>query len=135
MRILLAIHNAYTDFTSGAARSMRVLMQWLAEGGHECRVLATARFDARPPDDLDRHLAELEVPLRRQPPSKTFGRSVQKPANMRVGCPTVDFTLDGVPVTRLVTRAKPASPADMIEAQQLLFLLDQSFQLFLPDVL
>ena len=27
MRILLAIHNAYADATSGAAHSMRVLMQ------------------------------------------------------------------------------------------------------------
>jgi hypothetical protein len=29
MRMLLAIHNAYTDHTSGAALSMRILMQWL----------------------------------------------------------------------------------------------------------
>ena len=49
MRILLAIHNAYTDHTSGAAQSMRILMQWLAEAGHDVRVLGTARFDARPP--------------------------------------------------------------------------------------
>ena len=35
MRILLAIHNAYTDSTSGAAHSMRIMMQWLAEGGHD----------------------------------------------------------------------------------------------------
>ena len=77
LRILLAIHNAYTDSTSGAAQSMRILMQWLADGGHDCRVLSTARFDARPPDSFDRHLAELGVPLRRQPPSKLFVRSVQ----------------------------------------------------------
>ncbi|MBA2302779.1 MAG: hypothetical protein H0W08_09115 [Acidobacteria bacterium] len=49
MRVLLAIHNAYTDHTSGAVHSMRILMQWLAEAGHEVRVVGTARFDARPP--------------------------------------------------------------------------------------
>jgi glycosyltransferase involved in cell wall biosynthesis len=135
MRILLAIHNAYTDSTSGAAHSMRVLMQWLADAGHECRVLATARFDARPPDDLERHLKDLDVPLRRSPPSKTFIRSVRKPANVVVGRPTVDFTLEGVPVTMLMTRAERGSQADRFECDQFLFLLEGIFQHFNPDVL
>src|SRR6476660_2182650 len=103
MRILLAIHNCYTDSTSGAAHSMRIMMQWLADGGHECKVLGTARFDARPPDSIDNHLAALDVPLRRHPPSKAFVRSVKKPANVTVGRPTVDFTLNDVPVTMLLT--------------------------------
>src|SRR6266542_2230719 len=72
MRILLAIHNAYTDATSGAAHSMRILMHWLADGGHECRVLSTARFDAKPPDSIDDHLTQLDVPLQKRPPSKIF---------------------------------------------------------------
>src|SRR6266851_1416236 len=135
MRILLAIHNAYTDSTSGAAQSMRILMQWLAEGGHDCRVLGTTRFDAKPPDDLDAHLEQLEVPLRRVPPSKAFVRSVRKPANMAVGRPTVDFTLEGVPVTMLLTRAKPESPAEHFELEQFLFLLDDIFHRFGPDLL
>jgi len=135
MRILLAIHNAYTDATSGAAQSMRILMQWLAEGGHQCRVLGTARFDARPPDRIEDHLAQLDVPLQRNPPSKVFVRSVKKPANMVVGRPTVDFVLEGVPVTMLMTKAEPGSTADRFESQQLLFLLDEIFQHFKPDLL
>jgi glycosyltransferase involved in cell wall biosynthesis len=135
MRILLAIHNAYTDSTSGAAHSMRILLQWLHDAGHDCRALGTARFDAKPPDDLDAHLADLGVPLRRSPPSKTFMRSVRKPANMVVGRPTVDFTLDGVPVTMLLTRARPASPGEPFEAEQFLFLLEEAFHQFQPDVL
>jgi glycosyltransferase involved in cell wall biosynthesis len=135
MRILLAIHNAYTDHTSGAAHSMRILMQWLQQSGHDCRVLGTARFDAKPPDDLNAHLAELDVPLRRSPPSKTFVRSVRKPANMVVGSPTVDFTLEGVPVTMLLTRAKPDSPAERFDAEQLLFELDDLLRHFEPDLL
>ena len=99
MRILLAIHNAYTDTTSGAAHSMRILMQWLSDGGHECHVLGTARFDAKPPDSIEDHLLQLEVPVQRKPPSKTFVRSVKKPPNMVVGRPTIDFTLEGIPVT------------------------------------
>ena len=121
MRILLAIHNAYTDSTSGAAHSMRILTQWLAEAGHECRVLGTARFDGRPPDSIDQHLAELGVSLRRNPPSKAFIRSVRKPANMAVGRPTVDFTLNDVPVTMLLRKlvAAVGSAAKMIPRTRL----------------
>jgi glycosyltransferase involved in cell wall biosynthesis len=135
MRILLAIHNAYTDSTSGAAQSMRILMQWLNQGGHECRVLATARFDARPPDDLDAHLAALDVPLHRRPAAKAFVRSVRKPANTVVGRPTVDFTLESVPVTMLLTRAKSSSPAEQFEIDQFFFLLEDVFHQFRPDLL
>lgn len=135
MRVLLAIHNAYTDATSGAAQSMRILMQWLAEGGHQCRVLGTARFDAKPPDSIEDHLAQLEMPLQRNPPSKAFVRSVKKPANMVVGRPTVDFVLDDVPVTMLMTKAEPGSTAERLESEQVLFLLDEIFQHFRPDLL
>jgi glycosyltransferase involved in cell wall biosynthesis len=135
MRILLAVHNAYTDHTSGAAHSMRILMQWLQRSGHDCRALATARFDGKPPDDLNAHLSQLGVPLRRSPPSKAFVRSVRKPANMVVGCPTADFTLEGVPVTMLLTRAKAGSPASRFDAEQFLFILDDVLQQFQPDLL
>jgi len=135
MRILLAIHNAYTDSTSGAAHSMRILTQWLAEAGHECRVLGTARFDGRPPDSIDQHLAELGVSLRRNPPSKAFIRSVRKPANMAVGRPTVDFTLNDVPVTMLLTKAALGSVAEQIEVEQLLFVYDELLRSRSPDIL
>ena len=135
MRILLAVHNAYTDHTSGAAHSMRILMQWLQSAGHECRVLGTARFDGKPPDDLNAHLRELGVPLRRSPPSKAFVRSVRKPANMVVGSPTVDFTLEGVPVTMLLTRARADSQTGRFDAEQFLFVLDDMLQEFRPDLL
>jgi glycosyltransferase involved in cell wall biosynthesis len=134
MRILLAIHNAYTDTTSGAAQSMRILMQWLVAGGHDCRVLGTARFDAEPPANIDEHLAELEVPLQRRPAAKTFVRSVKKPANMVVGRPTVEFTLDGVPVTMLMTKAALGLAAERFESQQFLFLLDHLLLQFTPDI-
>jgi len=134
MRILLAIHNCYTDSTSGAAHSMRIMMQWLAEGGHQCRVLGTARFDARPPDSIDSHLTELGVELRRSPPSKAFIRSVRKPANLAVGRPTVDFTLNDVPVKMLLTRAALGSVADQMEAAQLLFVYDELLRSNPPDI-
>jgi glycosyltransferase involved in cell wall biosynthesis len=133
VRVLLAIHNAYTDNTSGAAHSIRILMNWLSEGGHECRVLSTARFDATPPASIDEHLAQLGVPLKRKPASRAFIRSVRKPANVMVGRPTVDFTLGTVPVTTLLTRHNRTP--DRVESEQFLFLLDETFESFRPDML
>ena len=134
VRILLAIHNAYTDAASGAAHSMRILMQWLSEGGHECRVLSAACFEGKPPDDLNAHLGALGVPLRRQAAAKAFVRSVEKPANMVAGRATVELTWKGVPVTMLLTRAAFGSPAEQYEMLQLLWLLDGALREFQPDV-
>jgi glycosyltransferase involved in cell wall biosynthesis len=125
MRILLAIHNAYTDHTSGAAHSMRILMQWLADAGHDVRVLSTARFDATPPANLLDHLSEQNVTCRRTPPSKAFLRTVKRVSNLGPGRPVLDFTLNGVAVRMLWTKAPPSTPADRFEVDQYLFLLDE----------
>jgi glycosyltransferase involved in cell wall biosynthesis len=55
-RILVAIHNRFADSTSGAARSVRTITEWLAEAGCACRVLATTRPDGLgivEPDSLE----------------------------------------------------------------------------------
>lgn len=125
MRILLAIHNAYTDHTSGAAHSMRILMQWLSEAGHQVSVLSTGRFDARPPADLLRHLAEHGIEARRTPASKAFLRTVKRVSNLGPGKPVLDFELNGVNVRMLATKAPPNTTADRFEGDQFLFLLDE----------
>ena len=134
MKILLAIHNAYTDSTSGAAQSMRIMLQWLNDAGHECRVLGTARFDGKPPDSLDAHLDGLEIEIRRSPPSKAFVRSVRKPANMVVGRPTAAFVLENVPVRMLLTRGVLGSTRETYELLQFLSLLDEELAQFKPDI-
>ncbi len=133
MRVLLAIHNAYTDATSGAAHSIRILMNWLSDAGHECRVLSTARFDATPHADIEAHLAHLGVPLRRENPPRSFVRSVRKPANVAVGRPTVHVTVGRVPVSMLMTRHN--RQPDRLESEQYLFLLDDLLSTFAPDLL
>ncbi len=136
MRILLAVHNAYTDHTSGAALTMRILMRWMAQDGHDTRVLATARFDARPPGSVQQHLGAHGISPRRVPPSRAFLASVKhRPANLGPGRPTLEFTLDNVPVTMLLTSAPRNTPADHFEGDQFLFLLDQVLEEFRPDLL
>jgi glycosyltransferase involved in cell wall biosynthesis len=134
MRFLFAAHNVYTDHTSGAALSHRVMMEWLAAAGHDCEVLATARFDTTQPDDIEDHLARLEVPLTRAPASKAFTRSVQKPKNVVVGRPTVRYGLGGVKVTTLLTAHNDMHERDPIELQQFVFLFDEALRRFSPDV-
>ena len=97
-------------------------------------VLATARFDAKPPDSLEDHLAQLDVPLQRHPPSK-FLWIRQETAQHGRRAPDGDFVLNGVPVTMLMTKAERGSLADQFESQQFLFLLDDIFQHFRPDLL
>lgn len=134
MRILLAIHNAYTDHTSGAAHSMRILMQWLAEAGHEVRVLGTARFDARAPSNIAQHLAEQEITLIKHPPPKAILRGGRRTANLGPGRPTYEFVLRGVPVTMLATSAPSNTPAELFEREQFLYHFDRQLQQFDPDI-
>ena len=114
---------------------MRILMQWLAEAGHEVSVLSTARFDARPPADLLKHLAEHGIEARRTPPSKAFLRTVKRVSNLGPGKPVLDFELNGVSVRMLMTKAPPNTPADRFEADQFLFLLDEMLAASSIDIL
>ena len=134
MRLLLAIHNAYTDHTSGAAHSMRILMQWLAQAGHDVRVLSTARFDAKAPSKLAQHLADHEISATRHPPSKALLRVARRPSNLGPGRATFEFVFRGVPVTMLATSAPPNTPAERFEMDQFICLLDRSLADFRPDV-
>ena len=110
-------------------------MQWLAEAGHEVSVLSTARFDARPPADLLKHLAEHGVEARRTPPSKAFLRTVKRVSNLGPGKPVLDFELNGVAVRMLMTKAPPNTAADRFEADQFLFLLDEILAASSIDIL
>jgi len=120
MRILLAVHQAYTDPMSGATRSVRTLIEWLAEGGHDCRVLATSCFDSGAPADLDDHLDECGADR---------GLTTQ-----RAGLPAIDFSRNGVPVTMLLTRHNQRDHFDEAETRQYLEVLEELLAGFAPDL-
>ena len=120
VRVLLVSHNVYTEFTSGAARSVRTMMQWLAGDGHRCRVLSAAWFEATPNAELGPHLAQLGIAPRR--------RAVAG------GCDVLDYPLDGVPVTVLATRHHNPNAPDRAEARQYFLLLREILHEFRPDI-
>ena len=121
MRLLLAVHNAYTDYTSGAARSVRTLVGWMREAGHDCRVLSTARFDTICPDPtVEAHLARIGIHAAwSEPPA---------------GCPVGHYELAGVPVTVLNTRHNDPLAPDSAESRQFLRLFDAEISDHRPDL-
>jgi glycosyltransferase involved in cell wall biosynthesis len=148
MRILLAIHTAYTDPTSGAARSVRTIVEWLAAAGHDCRVLATVRFDGLAPVSIDQHLAELDVAIEPADHSLRLGGMLSawgehgdaKPTAFQTPTcvtepPAIQFTLRGVPVTMLLTRHNRLDQPDRAESRQFLAVLDDVVRQFEPDLL
>ena len=120
MRILLAVHNVYGEFTSGAARSVRTIMDWLAGDGHTCRVLSAAWFEATPGARLRPYLAQLGIaPLCRA---------------VAGGCDVLDYALGGVPVTVVETRDHMPEAPDRAEARQYFMLFQEILRQFRPDL-
>ena len=65
MRILLIAHNAYVEHTNGAARSIRTILEWLHDGGHDCHAVTSGRFDQSPGLTVEAHHASLDIDMRR----------------------------------------------------------------------
>jgi len=97
-------------------------MRWLAEAGHACHILTTARFESPVTFTIEEHLNQLGVRLPRVPAAATDR-------------PVVRYILDSVPVTLLLTRHNDESRPDHAEATQYLELLDQLLREFAPDQL
>jgi len=46
VRFLLINNHCISDPTAGVTHSLRTIVEWLADAGHECRILTTARFES-----------------------------------------------------------------------------------------
>ncbi len=135
MRFLLANNHCISDATAGVTHSLRTIMRWLAEAGHACHILTTARFESPVPFTIEEHLTELGVP-RAHVPAKSDGATRGNKKQRRApGRPVVHYTADGVPVTLLLTRHNDESCPDYGEAKQYEALLDQLLREFAPDQL
>ena len=115
MKFLLVNNHCISDPTAGVTQSLRTIMEWLADAGHECRILTTARFEARVTFTLDEHLAQHGVAAR--------------------GAPVVEYSVGGVPVTLLRTRHHDESRPNHAETSRFLAQVDRHLRDFAPDQL
>lgn len=131
VRFLLANNHCISDPTAGVTHSLRTIAQWLADAGHTCHVLTTARFESPVGFSIEEHLASLGVALPpaaapaarvafRPPPAAGHGRHRRAarrhshPAEQ----PIVRYRIGAVPVTLLLTRHNDEARPDRAEARQ-----------------
>ncbi len=113
MRVLLTNNHCISDPTAGVTQSLRTIVEWLADEGHECRVLTTARFEARVTFTLAEHLAQHGVSLS---PSDRL----------------VHYQVGRVPVTLVVTRHNDEARPNRKESAAYLAHFDELLETFRP---
>jgi glycosyltransferase involved in cell wall biosynthesis len=134
VRFLLANNHCISDPTAGVTQSLRTIVEWLADAGHTCHILTTARFESRVTFTIDDHLRQQGVDVTalasHSGPSKRSGKKRRV-----AGRPVVHYTVKNVPVTLVLTRHNDESRPDRAEAAQYLTLLDTLLEDFAPDQL
>jgi glycosyltransferase involved in cell wall biosynthesis len=125
-RIAFISCHSYLDPSSGAARSIRDLLEMLVARGADCRALSTGVLDFRHETPLQAALNTLGVPIRP-------ARATLTP-NGEVG--VFDLVLRGVRVTLLPTASSRLGRSpDRAESAALLDLAEQVCECFRPQVL
>jgi len=122
VRFLLVNNHCISDPTAGVTQSLRTIVEWLHDAGHDCRVLTTARFEAPVIFTIEDHLTQQGVDrsLLVTQPRRTKGQWKKLGGSDR---PVVHYSVKGVPVTLLVTRHNDESRPDRAEGSQYLALL------------
>jgi glycosyltransferase involved in cell wall biosynthesis len=133
MRFLLVNNHCISDPTAGVAHSLRTIVRWLAEAGHACHVLTTARFDAGVTFTIDEHLAGLGIPVERLPGKDPSLTGAPRGLRRQFTRPVVRYAVATVPVTMLVTRHHDEARPDPSEATQYLALVERRLDDFAPD--
>ena len=130
MRFLLINNHCISDPTAGVTQSLRTIMEFLADAGHECRILTTARFESAVTFTIEEHLKAQGV----DPSALASAPSGRSAKRRRVADrPVVHYAARGVPVTLQLTRHNDESRPDDAEARQYLVLLDSLLDTFAPD--
>jgi glycosyltransferase involved in cell wall biosynthesis len=129
VRFLFINNHCISDPTAGVTQSLRTIVEWLAEAGHACHILTTARFEGRVTFTIEEHLRSRGVDVPRVGPARS-GRTKR-----RAGRPTVKYAVGDVPVTLLLTRHNDEARPDAAESRQYLSLFDRMLDDFEPDQL
>jgi glycosyltransferase involved in cell wall biosynthesis len=117
VRFLLANNHCISDPTAGVTQSLRTIVEWLADAGHACHVLTTARFESPVTFTIEDHLHQRGV-----------DRS-------HLASDVVRYSVKDVPVTLLRTRHNDESRPNRRETAKYLALVDGLFDEFGPDQL
>jgi glycosyltransferase involved in cell wall biosynthesis len=134
VRFLLVNDHCISDPTAGVTHSLRTILEWLADAGHECRILTTARFESAVTFTIEEHLRARGVTLPARAPRDRQSKRLEK--KLRVADrPVARYAVGAVPVTLLLTRHNDESRPDRAEAAQFLSLFDDLLDDFAPDQL
>jgi glycosyltransferase involved in cell wall biosynthesis len=132
VRFLLINNHCISDSIAGVTQSLRTIVEWLADAGHRCHVLTTARFESAVTFSIEQHLEQLGVAI----PPTTSATGKRRGTKMRApNRPVVEYAVKQVPVTLLLTRHNDETRPDRNEARQYLALLDRLLTEQQPDVL
>src|SRR5690349_18357070 len=113
---------------------MRTLVEWLAEAGHACHVLTTARFESRVTFTIEEHLRQQGVEADAIRADR--GGSPRHSKKRRVADrPLVRYTVGRVPVTLVLTRHNDEARPNRGEAAQFVREADRLLDEIAPDVL
>src|SRR5262245_39232400 len=116
VRFLLINNHCITDPTAGVTQSLRTIVEFLADAGHTCQILTTARFESRVTFTIEEHLRQRGVDMARD-------------AHDRV----VRYEVHGVPVTLLLTRYNDEMRPNTKEQKRYVALVDDLLREFVPD--
>lgn len=119
--------------------STRLKVQTLAQAGHECRALCTARFETSVPFTIDEHLTGLGVPLITEPGKPQLKSRDKRKSSGSDGAtaprPVTRLKFRSVDVTMLRTEHNRGDEVNALEADQFLDLLIEQIKSFRPNVL
>ena len=130
MRFLLVNNHCISDPIAGVTQSLRTIMEWLADAGHACHIVTTARFESPVTFTIEEHLAQQGAAV---PQTVVTGRSRQKRKHRGAERPVVHYAVKGVPVTLLLTRHNDEARPDRAEAAQFLSIVERLLDDFGPE--
>jgi glycosyltransferase involved in cell wall biosynthesis len=133
VRFLLANNHCISDPTAGVTQSLRTIMGWLADAGHVCHILTTARFESPVTFTIEEHLRERGVDLSGIERTNATATRAERKRRAVVARPIAHYTTDRVPVTLLLTRRNDETRPDRAEAAQYQTVFDRLLNEFAPD--
>ena len=104
MRFLLINNHCISDPTAGVTHSLRTIMEWLSDAGHECRILTTARFESGVTFTIDEHLRQQGVDVAAAVPAPRGRRQAGQRRSAADPAPVVHYAVRTVPAGLSVFR-------------------------------